>query len=76
MKTMSCDICGRKIMKQENLVELIEGAKIDGVSEVCKPCLEEINAQHAKLTLIVADMKGAWLRKWIGNFKAKKVAST
>ena len=76
MKIMSCDICGRKIMQQEILVELNDTARIDGVSEVCQPCLEEINAQHAKLTVITYRMRCAWLRKWIGNFKAKKVAGT
>lgn len=73
MKTMGCGICGRRIVKEENLIELVADVKIDGVSEVCRPCLDEINKQSLKLSRIATEMKESWLRKWIGNFKASKV---
>ena len=75
MKKMECDICGRRVMKAENLIELVDSAKTADIREVCHVCLKDINTQSAKIAEVARKLKDGWLRTWITNLRAKKQAN-
>ena len=74
MKHCTCDICKSEVEEQD-VVELKEIYRLEGIKDMCIDCREELNEMHTAMNNAIDNLRISWFKKLIRKIVERKNAN-